>query len=222
MNGTALVLVTLLIAVLIAVGLGSTQMQANLENQVAQMTSQRDTTLQVALEAKGQRDNAIQDREAANAARDAAVTALNQANERIAALEAEQKKIAQDLSNAQGAVSEQSRIIESLRNEKVALQAQLEQALAAGPVLVPATGEQVAPPQAAESSENTICLPVRADTLPNQLGIGLAVLAGMMALGSGGYIVYRHDPNRKYTITMSKDQLREYARYQRERGNRIG
>jgi hypothetical protein len=216
MNGTGLFVVTILIAVLIAVAFGGSQIQADLNNQITQMTDQRDITLQEALEAKGQRDTAVQDR-------DVAVAALDTATGRIAELETAQNKIALDLTSSQKTVEEQRREIDQLKNEKIALQTKLDQAQASVVLPgVPDTGGQVTVPQVAETTgtaEKAICLPVRADNLPNQLGTGLALLIGMVALGSGGYIFSRSDSTRKYAVKMTKEQIRDYARYQRERGN---
>jgi hypothetical protein len=222
MNGTGLFLVALLIVVLIAVAFGSSQIQADLTSQIAQITSQRDTTLQLALEAKGQRDAAFQERDVAFTDRDKAIAELAKANGRIASLEVDLNKTAQDLSSTQRTAEVQRMELKRLQNQIIALQSTLEQAQVDVPS-VPVTGGVTSwlanLPQVAENSQKAIRRPVQASMFYNQLGIGLAVLIGMMVLGSGGFIVYRHDPNRKYTVKMTKDQIREYARYQRERGN---
>ncbi len=226
MNGTWLAFFTLLMVVLIAVAVGAQQMEAQQAQQISALMSQRDTTVNVALEAKEQRDAALK-------VRDEAVTKLDGLNAQIAALQGDLQKTALDLQTAHSEAETRQMEIDRLAKEASDLRAQMTGlqvrygALEAQYVKlqqdtpqIPVVGGKNTKTEIAERNSKAICLPVQADKLPNQLGLGLAVLVGMAALGSGGYIYYRHDPSRKYAVRMTKEQIREYARYQRERGNR--
>jgi hypothetical protein len=86
MNGSGLVVCAILIAVLIAVATGASQIQADLSNKIEALATQRDTVLQQALEAKGQRDTAVAEREQTQ-------LKLAEAEGRIQALENEKPRL---------------------------------------------------------------------------------------------------------------------------------
>jgi uncharacterized protein (DUF3084 family) len=207
MNGSGLIVSAILVAVLIAVATGASQIQGDLIIKIEAITTQRDVVLQEALEAKGQRDVAITERENLK-------VKLAEAEGRVTALEAEKSELTQELNRAQQAINSQNQEITRLQTESVALKNMVDQAKAAPQN--PSMDEQNSPSQSSTNSEMVTALLSES----NPLGIGLAVLIGMMALGSGGYIVYHHDSNRKYTVKMTREQIRDFARYQRVQGNR--
>ncbi len=219
MNGTWLAFFTLMLVVLIAVAAGAQQIQAQQAREISDLMAQRETTVSVALEAKEQRDAAVK-------ARDEAVAKMNGLNDRIASLQADLQQT-QTLADSRQQeidrlVSEANTLqaqVQDLQAKNVALEAQYAKLLQEAPQ-IPVAGSGNASSGNPESSAGSIRLPISAGELPNQLGLGLAILIGMAALGSGGYIYYHHDPNRKVSVKMTRDQIHEYAQYQRERANR--
>jgi FtsZ-binding cell division protein ZapB len=228
MNGTWLAFFTLILVVLIAVTVGAQQMEAQSALEKTQLMGERDEAVNIALEAKDQRAVAFK-------ARDEAVARVDGLNAEIASLKGENQRVMEGLKNAQSAAEsmqkENERLVKEanaqraqmmdLQSKYTALEAEYTQSQPAGQIAVTGNDRPVAK-NAGIAAEQANCLPIQTTALPGQLGLGLAILVGMAALGSGGYIYYRHDPTRKYAVKMTKEQIRDYARYQRERGNRAG
>jgi hypothetical protein len=226
MNGTWLAFFTLIMIVLIAVAVGSQQMEAQKDLQISQLMSSRDEAVNIALEAKHQREVAFK-------VRDEAVAKVDGLNAKIAEQQGMLDQVSLELQNEKASAAnsqeENKRLqaeanalrtqVSDLQTKYTALDAAYTQFRKEAQIVV--TGNESAVTEESGSAvEQTYSLPVQMTDLPGQLGLGLAILGGMAALGSGGYIYYRQDPSRKYTVKMTKEQIRDYARYQRERGNK--
>lgn len=209
MNNTWLAFLTLLLVVLVAVAMGAKQMEAQQAQEISLLKAQVDEVTRIALDMQEQRDQAL-------VARDELIVKVDGANAEIAALR-------NDLHNQNNVADNRQQEIDRLVKETEELRALLQNLQARNVELEIQVANQ---PQGiipvTNDDANELCLPVRTQNLPGQLGLGLAVLVGMAALGSGGYLYFHHDPNRKYPVKMTKEQIKEYARYQRERGNQAG
>lgn len=188
MNATGLGLITILIIVLFAVVLGAQQLQDQQANEIARLMQDRDSALLLAQEATGQRD--------------VAVAQLEPAKQRVAVLEAEVvKKDAQiaSLSGDLNAARQEVAVLQKNYNEAVA---QLEDGMA-----IPVTGP---------NENDRFCLPDVASEEPFPWTIAAAgLLAGMVFLSGGGYLIYRIEANRRVTVHMTREQMSDYIRYQR-------
>ena len=219
MNGTWLAFMTLLIVALIAVAMGAQQIEAQQAQEINQLVAQRDVAVKVALEANKQRDNAF-------LARDEAIAKWDGLNAEISALQNDLHDVQMVADNRQQEIdrlvreaNELHAQVQNLKAQNLELEAQFANQ-PQGPMPVTGYQEAASKNSCTTAETNGVCLPVQSKNLTTQLGIGLALLIGMAALGSGGYLYYRHDPERKYSVKMTKDQIREYARYKHERGNR--
>lgn len=64
-----------------------------------------------------------------------------------------------------------------------------------------------------------VIVPTGETAIPWALSVALG-MGVMMMVGGVGYALYSQDPNRKYTLRLTRDQMKEFARWQRERGKR--
>jgi len=187
MNATGLGLAALLIVVLFAVVLGAQQLQDQQAIEIAQLMKDRDSALTLAHEATAQRDVAL--------------AQLEPARERVAALEAENEEKEAQIAALSGDLT-------AAREDLAALQKSYTEILSqANEEIIPVTSQ----PQ-----ENTVRLQdlMNDETFP-WTAAGAGLLAGVMALSGGGYLVSRIENNRRVTVHMTREQLREYIRYQR-------
>ncbi len=214
MNSTWLAFVTLLLAALIAVAIGAQQIEAQQAAEISRLAEQRDAAERAALDAREQIESAIK-------ARDEALAKVDNLTKEIASLQ-------DDLLGVQS--------MSTIRQEEIARLIQQASELQ-GQILVLQARNQELEAQVAGLPQGSVPVTgtndtdtVRHDTnftkaisrgLPRQLGLGLGVLIGMAAIGSGGYLYYHYDPNRKYSVKMTREQIKDYARYQRERGYRV-
>jgi cell division protein FtsB len=214
MNNTWLAFTALLLVVLIAVAVGAQQMDAQRLQEISQLKAKNEDFTRIALELQEQRDQALVDRD--------------EAVGKVDGLVAENAMLREDLRNQNSVADNRQQEIDRLVNEKQALQTrnmEIETQIAnltQSPLPVTGNRNTVTEQAGIVAETNGICLQVRTQSLPEQLGLGIAVLVGLAALGSGGYLYFRHDPNRKYPVKMTREQIKEYARYQRERGNQAG
>jgi len=187
MNATGLGLAALLIVVLFAVVLGAQQLQDQQAIEIAQLMKDRDSALTLAHEATAQRDVAL--------------AQIEPARERVAALEAENEEKEAQIAALSGDLT-------AAREDLAALQKSYTEILSqANEEIIPVTSQ----PQ-----ENTGRLQdlMNDETFP-WTAAGAGLLAGVMALSGGGYLVSRIENNRRVTVQMTREQLREYIRYQR-------
>jgi len=187
MNATGLGLAALLIVVLFAVVLGAQQLQDQQAIEIAQLMKDRDSALTLAHEATAQRDVAL--------------AQIEPARERVAALEAENEEKEAQIAALSGDLT-------AAREDLAALQKSYTEILSqANEEIIPVTSQ----PQ-----ENTVRLQdlMNDETFP-WTAAGAGLLAGVMALSGGGYLVSRIENNRRVTVQMTREQLREYIRYQR-------
>jgi seryl-tRNA synthetase len=187
MNATGLGLAALLIVVLFAVVLGAQQLQDQQAIEIAQLMKDRDSALTLAHEATAQRDVAL--------------AQIEPARERVAALEAENEEKEAQIAALSGDLT-------AAREDLAALQKSYTEILSqANEEIIPVTSQ----PQ-----ENTVRLQdlMNDETFP-WTAAGAGLLAGVMALSGGGYLVSRIENNRRVTVHMTREQLREYIRYQR-------
>jgi len=187
MNATGLGLAALLIVVLFAVVLGAQQLQDQQAIEIAQLMKDRDSALTLAHEATAQRDVAL--------------AQIEPARERVAALEAENEEKEAQIAALSGDLT-------AAREDLAALQKSYTEMLSqANEEIIPVTSQ----PQ-----ENTVRLQdlMNDETFP-WTAAGAGLLAGVMALSGGGYLVSRIENNRRVTVHMTREQLREYIRYQR-------
>ena len=187
MNATGLGLAALLIVVLFAVVLGAQQLQDQQAIEIAQLMKDRDSALTLAHEATAQRDVAL--------------AQIEPARERVAALEAENEEKEAQIAALSGDLT-------AAREDLAALQKSYTEMLSqANEEIIPVTSQ----PQ-----ENTVRLQdlMNDETFP-WTAAGAGLLAGVMALSGGGYLVSRIENNRRVTVQMTREQLREYIRYQR-------
>lgn len=209
MNSTWLAFLTLLLVVLIAVAAGAQQIEAQKALEISTLKARVDEVTEIALDMQEQRDEAL-------VTRDEGIVKMDKLNAEIAGLR-------NDLHNQNNVADYRQQEMDRLVKENEELRAQLHNVQVRNGELEAqvANQPQGTIPVTADDA-NELCLPVRTQNLPGQLGLGLAVLVGVAALGSGGYLYFHHDPNRKYPVKMTKEQIKEYARYQRERGNQAG
>lgn len=209
MNSTWLAFLTLLLVVLIAVAAGAQQVEAQKALEISALKARVDEVTEIALDMQEQRDEAL-------VTSDELIVKMDKLNAEIAGLR-------NDLHNQNNVADYRQQEMDRLVKENEELRAQLHNLQARNGELEAqvANQPQGTIPVTADDA-NELCLPVQTQNLPGQLGLGLAVLVGVAALGSGGYLYFHHDPNRKYPVKMTKEQIKEYARYQRERGNQAG
>jgi hypothetical protein len=187
MNATGLGLAALLIVVLFAVVLGAQQLQDQQAIEIAQLMKDRDSALTLAHEATAQRDVAL--------------AQLEPARERVAALEAENEEKEAQIAALSGDLT-------AAREDLAALQKSYTEMLSqANEEIIPVTSQ---------TQENTVHLQglMNNETFP-WTAAGAGLLAGVMALSGGGYLVSRIENNHRVTVHMTREQLRDYIRYQR-------
>lgn len=187
MNATGLGLVTILIIVLFAVVLGAQQLQDQQASEIARLMQDRDNALLLAQEATGQRDLAI--------------AQLEPARQRVAVLEAEIAKKEAQMASLSGDLNTARQDIAALQKNYDEAIAQLEEGLS-----IPVTGQ---------NQSGTICLPDMDADKSSSWPMTAGLLAGMVFLSGGGYLIYRIEASRRITVHMTREQLREYIRYQR-------
>ncbi len=148
-----------------------------------------------------------QDLRAAQELRDAAVREVASLKSAVVERDAQIAQL-QDRYNALDAhVRELNAIIVGLQDDLAVAQVQQSPQ-------IPVTGEGASP-----QMTGPLCLVTRAAVMQGS-GSLLAVLTGVVALGGGGLAAYRAG-DRKVTVRMTRSQLQDYIRYQREAGNRV-
>lgn len=188
MNATGLGLAALLIVVLFAVVLGAQQLQDQQANEIAQLMTDRDNALILAHEATSQRD--------------AALAQLEPARERVAALEAENEKKDAQIASISGDLTAARQDLATLQKSYTEVVSQ------ANEELIPVTSQT----QGDTTIRSTNL--IDSETFP-WTAAGAGLLTGVMALSGGGYLVSRIENNHRVTVHMTREQLREYIRYQR-------
>lgn len=214
MNSTWLAFVTLLLAALIAVAIGAQQIEAQQAAEISRLAEQRDAAERAALDAREQIESAIK-------ARDEALAKVDNLTKEIAGLQDDLLGVQSMSTIRQEEITRLIQQASELQGQILVLQArnqELEAQVAGLPQgSVPVTGTN----DADTVTHDTNFTKAISRGLPRQLGLGLGVLIGMAAIGSGGYLYYHYDPNRKYSVKMTREQIKDYARYQRERGYRV-
>lgn len=191
MNTPMVILVGILLVVLMAVTAGAADINEQAGARIATME---------------------QDLKAALEMRDAAVR-------EVAALKADVVNREQDLAKLQERYNALDAHVRELDGIIVGLQDQLAVAQSQQAPQIPITGGEGSAPSASQ-----VCLVSRA--VIDQVGGSLwIVMAGVVALG-GGVAAARHGDRggrgeRAVTVRMTRSQLQEYIRYQRQAGNRV-
>lgn len=215
MNSTWLAFVTLLLAALIAVAIGAQQIEAQQASEISRLAEQRDAAERAALDAREQIESAMK-------ARDEALAKVDNLTKEIAGLQDDLRGVQSMSTIRQEEIARLIQQASELQGQILVLQArnqELEAQVAGLPQgSVPVTGTN----DTDSVAQDTNFAKAISRSLPRQLGLGLGVLIGMAAIGSGGYLYYHYDPNRKYSVKMTREQIKDYARYQRERGYRMG
>lgn len=194
MNTPMVILVGILLVVLMAVTAGA----ADINVQAGARISTMEQELKAALE---MRDAAVRE---------------------VAALKADVVNREQDLAKLQARYDALDAHVRELDGIIVGLQDQLAVAQSQQAPQIPITGGEGATPSASQ-----VCLVSRAalEQASESLAGGSLwiVMAGVFALGGGGYAVVHHSErgDRKVTVRMTRSQLQEYIRYQRQAGNRV-
>lgn len=204
-------MIVVLIGVLVLVGWGAEARVTKLESTVQQMSDQRVDTMAIAGEARNQRDTAVAQLEDAQHKLAEAQDSLNKKT-------AEAENLAKERDAALKSAEEYQKESALLKEETAALQAKVDQLTVQYNQL---SSKYAALQQAPDKSQDK-SIPVTSLPKSNPLGTSLIVMMGMVLLGSGGFIVYRMEENSKVSVRMTRDQIHDYARYQRERGNRAG
>lgn len=132
----------------------------------------------------------------------------------VAVLKADVVNREQDLAKLQERYNALDGHVRELDSIIVGLQDQLAVAQSQQAPQIPITGGE-----GATQSASQFCLVSRA-ALENAGGSLWMVMAGVVALGGGGYAAARHS-DRKVSVRMTRSQLQEYIRYQRQAGNRV-
>lgn len=194
MNTPMVILVGILLVVLMAVTAGA----ADINEQAGARISTMEQELKAALE---MRDAAVRE---------------------VAALKADVVNREQDLAKLQERYDALDAHVRELDGIIVGLQDQLAVAQSQQAPQIPITGGEGSQPSASQ-----VCLVSRAalEQASESLAGGSLwiVMAGVFALGGGGYAVVHHSErgDRKVTVRMTRSQLQEYIRYQRQAGNRV-
>jgi hypothetical protein len=186
MNATGLGLTAILLMVLLAVVFGAQQMQDQQTNEIARLMQDRDNALSLA------QDAAVQ--------RDAAVAELAPARQRMAALEAEIVKKDSELASLAGELNAAQQTIASLQKNNEA---------------VASSEETYVIPVTANHQDEGAYLPELNNRSSWPWAAGAGLLACMVFLSGGGYLIYRIEVNRRVTVQMTREQLNSYIRYQR-------
>lgn len=188
MNASGLGLITILIIVLFAVVLGAQQLQDQQAGEIARLMQDRDNALLLAQEVTGQRDVAL--------------AQLEPTRQRVAALETEIAKKDAQLESLSGDLKAAQQQIAGLQKRYDEAVVQLNEGLS-----VPVTGRV---------DDEKFCLPDVASEEPFPWTVAAAgLVAGMVFLSGGGYLIYRIEANRRVTVHLTREQLRDYIRYQR-------
>ena len=186
MNATGLGLTAILLVVLLAVVPGAQQMQDQQTGEIARLMQDRDSALILAQDATIQRDAAIAD--------------LAPARERVVALEAEIVKKDAEIAYLAGD-------LKAAQQEIVSLQTTYEAVINSDQTVnIPVTGSD---------QEECVNLPNITSHKSWPWAAGAGLMMGMVFLSGGGYLLYRIETNRRVTVHMTRDQLKEYIRYRR-------
>jgi hypothetical protein len=205
MNGTGLGLAAILLIVLFAVSLGAQQMDDQKAGLIADMQNQRQALIDTAEEALAQRDGEVARAAALENENAGLILALQGKDNQIAGKDAEIARL-----NAE--IERQAAEIALLK-------------------VVPATGQPETYGAPADPGAATGVVASKSTTraglvMPagvwGRLVVLGAILMGIAVIGLGGFAVFRGGANRRLsTVRMTRDQLKEYLRYQRERGKQI-
>lgn len=227
MKASVLLVVMILIVTLFAVAVSAEQAQTTRTDEYRNMAAQRDQAVRLAIAAKEQRDGAYLE--------------TNQQKSRVGDLENGLQKTTDEKNALAGKLDQANKVAGERQSQIVMMQGQIKvleaentnlrasnqqlqaNVRAAKDNMIPPSGGSSAPAAAAApAKDGRIMLLSLAGGKKVQLMVGLAVLFGMVMLSSGGYVAYRSDANRKVSVKMTPDQIKEFARYQRERGRNAG